>query len=447
MRGWSRLVTWSCGFGLAALAALVKGPQAPVYYGAITAVYLVLRRDWRFAICWQYAAGALVFAAIVAAWQVPFYMATDWPTVVATWSGLAADRIHLGGLAKHVLMYPLETFACLLPWSPLLVALLRRETRTLLADARPVTTFLFTAILVAYPTVWIAAGARGRYFMPLYPVVAVLIGLLIERFAGAVVGSYPRRAWHQFLLLWGVLIGLGGAAIGGGVLLPEEWNVALHQPQWFGILFAGLTACASYVLWKCYRVPRLMPFAAVATIAGVVGLAYVGVIVNVNAARWNDPTTTIARFKEHMPVNSALISLSPIDHRFAYYYQTPIAERDWPLELADLPPGVEYFCFMRYPGDSVELKAAGRGRTWTTTPGTLPFAWKEIASICVERRLRAEPQPTVVLGRVIRPLVADVSDVTVPRSDGESGRGGEGETRVGSRPSSSILPLSASPTL
>ena len=38
---------WSLGFAFAALAALVKGPQAPVYFGAITVVYLAVMRDWK----------------------------------------------------------------------------------------------------------------------------------------------------------------------------------------------------------------------------------------------------------------------------------------------------------------------------------------------------------------------------------------------------------------
>lgn len=412
---WSPLATWSIGFGFAALAALVKGPQAPVYFVAITAVYLAVRRDWRYLFCWQYAAGAIVFAAIVAAWQVPFYLATDWPTVMATWSGLTADRIYLGGLAKHVVTYPLETFACLLPWSPLLLALAKRETRELLDDQRPVTTFVFTAVLVAYPTVWLAAGARGRYFMPLYPLVAVLIGLIIERCSTAYVG-YPRRAWRQFLLLCGVSIGIGGAVIGGSVLLPAEWTAILHQPRWFSIAFGIVAALTVVVLWTCYRAPRrFTPIVTVVTIAAFVGAAFTGIVINVNAARWNDPTVAVADLKNRVPDGTALVSFTPIEHRFAYYYQTPIAELDWPVELDDLLPDVEYFCFMRNPGDTADCRIAGRGRSWTTTPGTFPFAWEEITSICIERQLR-QPQRTVVLGRVVRPVQAKVSDATVPQA-------------------------------
>ena len=415
-RRWNPLAVWSIGFGSAALAALVKGPQAPVYFVAITAVYLAVRRDWRYLLRWQYAAGAATFAAIVAAWQVPFYLATDWQTTVAAWAGLTTDRIHWGGLAKHVATYPFETFAALLPWSPLLVALVKRETRDLLADQSPLVSFLLVAVAVSYPTVWFVAGAEPRYFMPLYPLVAVLIGLVIERCAAAEPGRYPRRAWHQFLLLTGTLAAAGGLALAAAGLLPADWTAPLHQPRWFCLAFAALATATVFTLWHAYRQPRrFAPTIAVLAIGIIAGVAFVGIAINRNVGRWNDPTRVVADLKARVAEPTELVSLTPIDHRFAYYYDAPIAELAWPRSVDDLPAGVEYFCFMRNLGDTAERRAAGRGRSWTTTTGRLPFAWQEVTSICVERRLRGGPQRAVVLGRVVRPLQATVSDATVPK--------------------------------
>jgi 4-amino-4-deoxy-L-arabinose transferase-like glycosyltransferase len=415
LQHWSPLATWSIGFTFAGLGALVKGPQAPVYFVIITAADLAVRRDWRYLFRWQFGAAACVFATIVGLWQVPFYLATDWPTVKATWSGLAADRIHFGGLARHIVTYPLETFACLLPWSPLLVALFKRETRKLLASAhRDVTMFLYTAILVAYPTVWLATGARGRYFMPLYPLVALLIAMIVEQCSTAQYGRYPRGAWHQFLLLISVLASVAGVALVASSIVASEKMVALRQPIAMTLALAAAAAVVVTMLWKCYRMPRrFAPTIALLIIAAFIGAAYNGIVLNINSTRWNDPTQAIADLKRHLPENTELVSLSPIEHRFAYYFQTPITELAWPNEPRDLPANIEYFCFMRNPGDSAESRIAGRGRTWTTTPGTLPFAWQELASINTERSLRE--QRTVVLGRVIRPLRAEVTDATHPQ--------------------------------
>lgn len=417
MRRRRPLAVWSIGFAFAALAALVKGPQAPVYFGAITVIYLLVQRDLRYLISWQFAAGAAVFATIVAAWQFPFYLATDWDSVAATWTGLAGDRIRLGGVLAHIVTFPAETFVCLLPWSPWMLTLVSRKSRNLFSNQRPVFTFLATALIVAYPTVWLAAGARGRYFMPLYPLAAVLIGLLIERSAVAARDVYPRRAWHQFLLIWSSVIGVSALVIGGSSLLLDDPIRTMYQPRAFCLLYALVAAGVAYMLWLCYRQPNnFRPITAVIAIAGIAGLGTGGFMVNVNAARWNNPTADVVDFKSLLPTGASLVSFTPIEHRFAYYYREPVAELDWPLAQDDLPPNVEYFCFMRNPGDTAKSRLAGRGRTTYHTSGTLPFAWQEITSICVDRRVYDDHPRTVVLGRVVRPLQPTISDVTVPQS-------------------------------
>ena len=90
---------------------------------------------------------------------------------------------------------------------------------------------------------------------------------------------------------------------------------------------------------------------AVLTIATFVGAAYTGLVINVNTARWNNPATRHRRSKKtSCRRDVTLVSFSPIEHRFAYYYDAPIPELDWPTRLSDLPPNVDYFCFMRSPG-------------------------------------------------------------------------------------------------
>jgi hypothetical protein len=82
--------------------------------------------------------------------------------------------------------------------------------------------------------------------------------------------------------------------------------------------------------------------------------------------------------------------------------------------VSDIPVDLEYFCFMRQPGDTAESRAAGRGRSWYKTPGTLPCEWQEITSVCVERQVyEGETPRRVVIGRVVRPLKVAISDVSI----------------------------------
>jgi hypothetical protein len=139
-------------------------------------------------------------------------------------------------------------------------------------------------------------------------------------------------------------------------------------------------------------------------------------MVNSSAARWSDPTAAVAGLANHIPADEQLVSLTAIDHRFAYYYGQPIPELGWPTTVANLRPDVAYFCFMRCPGDTAAARAAGRGRSPYCTPGTLPFAWEEVAVICTDRQPKSPTATSVVLGRVVRPIRAEVSDATKPRA-------------------------------
>jgi hypothetical protein len=307
--------------------------------------------------------------------------------------------------------YPLETLACLLPWSPLLIAIVHPKTRKLLASNKDIVTFLVTAIVVAYPTVWIASGARGRYFMPLYPLVAVLIAIVLDRCARAEVGTYPRRAWYQFLLVWGIVIA-GAAIVMAACAISPSLAQRLFQSAGFGLAFAAAGFVAVVVIWFTFRRPANgSPLNAVAAIATFASIGIAGAMVNVNSARWSDPTAAVTELRQILSADTRLVSLGPVDHRFVYFYDEDVPEVKWPLAVGDLGPDIDYFCFTRDPKDTPESRATGRGRKWTTTPGVLPFVWEEVATLCAERQIKASA-PIVVVGRVVRPIIARTTDVT-----------------------------------
>ena len=416
LKRWSPMLTWSIGFGLAAVGALVKGPQAPVYFVAVTGLYLLVRRDWRFLFSWQTVAGGIVFVAILAAWQVPYYLVTDFDSVVATWMGLAKDRIKPDGLLAHMAKFPIETLVCLLPWSPLLFGLFYRQTRERLSQLSPIVCFLIVAFVATYPSVWFAVGARGRYFLPLYPCFAALIALVIDRCSTADLGTPARRNWNRYLASIGVITGAFGiASISAGVL-PVSWAGSIHQPRWFAVLFGAICLFTSWICFRfCQKGTDRMRLASVLSIGLVSGIVSAGALINANASSWNNPTAQIIELKSHVPPFEKMVSLGPIDHRFDFYYNSPIKQLPWPTAEAPLPDDVEYFVFTRRPQDTPQERAAGRGRSWFTTVGTVPFQWEELASINCNRMIRENPRCMIVLGRKIQPSRVAV-DVTQPRS-------------------------------
>jgi len=403
VRGWPPALVWPLGYSLAAIAALTKGLQGPVYFVTVTGVYLLLRRDWRYLVRFANLGGVVCFLAIVGAWQIPFYRATNATAVHDIWFALVGDRLTLADLIQHMATYPLETLACVAPWSLLLLELPRRRFRESLGEARPLLFFLLVAIAVTYPSVWLVAGARGRYFMPMYPCLAILAGLVVEQCALAAVASQKRRGWDMFLLGVAVATAVGAMGILGLSLVPIESLAQVKQPLLFAIAFAAIGLGTAIVLLRARNTSSPGRAAmAIWSLAAFLGLAFNGVEKNSVNRLSNDMAPQIAEAKSEIPAPDEVVSFGPIFHRFAYFYGHTIPELPWPSNLAEVPEEVTYFCFDQRPEDTPELRTNGRGRVNEYTPGTLPFEWEEVARIPCGRSLRDDPRFCVIIGRVKR---------------------------------------------
>ncbi len=416
----SKALVWSAGYFLAALGALTKGLQAPVYFMMATGAFLALRRDWRWLFGRGHVLGLATFGLVVGVWLVPF--ARQNPHALDDiWTGLAQDRFALDRLSSHVASYPLETLACLLPWSPLLAAWLFPAVRRSICQARPQVQFLFVALAVTYPTVWFASGARGRYYMPLYPLLAVLMGLVVEHCAArrrTVVEGLGRwlGLWQTYMRLLAAAAVLGAVAVAAISFLPIDVEPTIRQPVWFVVPWIGGGLIVAWLALRSARDPRrARPEVVVVCAAVFAGSACAGALVNARLQAANDLTPAIARIKDRIPGAGELVSLGRVYHRFSYSYETPIRQVPWPTNSDDLPDDVTYFCFDRRPGDTPEDRAGNDDRLGAHTPGVLPFAWEEVAVIPCDPVRRDEAHRSVVIGRVRRiERIAEQPDATRP---------------------------------
>jgi len=400
-KGWRPSHFWIAGYSFAALAALVKGPQAPIYFGAAAGLYLLTQRDWRTIFSKQHAVGIVSFVAIVALWQIPFYFMTDWAAVKATWAGLAGDRIRLNGLLHHIATFPLETLACLLPWSPLLLALCYRRTRQILRNSNGMALYAVVAVAATYPSLWFAAGARGRYFLPLYPLIALLIGMLIERTALSSEATL-RRHWVRFTWFGATVCFGGGVVVLAATLMPNL-DAHLKQPLWFAITFCILGIATGSMLLKSLRVSRVSgAYLAVVSFVVFIGIGHVGVVVNFKRALWNDAGPAVVAVRESLPHPERMVSFGPVDHRFAYHYEESITELPWPTSAAEVPSDVEYFFLNHFPTDTDKKRTIGRGRDWGHVTTPLPFEWESVGEVCCERKIKDKPQVVVLVCKITK---------------------------------------------
>ena len=392
VRSWRPLTGWACGYALAALAGLTKGPQGPIYFALPVITYLLARRDWRYLLSWAHLGGLVSFAAVLGAWQVPFYLATDGQAVRTIWTGNAAERFtdySLAAIAKHLAGYPLEIFACTLPWSVLLVRYCDRGFRQSVGAARPSVTFLLTCVAVTFPTVWFATGAKGRYFMPLYPCLALLAGLVAERCLAPsddAATQQMRKGWGQFLAVLAVIAVATGVAIAGAACFGHSRLRGVNQPIAFAIVYllGTLITAGGMVYWRL-RPQVWSGKLGILSLAAFLGLLYTGVVVNAEQRVSENTAAAVAKLHSQLPNRASLCSLGRIDHLFAFHFRDPIAVQPWPQSADAIRPEMQYFCFNEDPAQ----------------PKKLPFQWEKLAVISLERNHMARPRRTVVVGRCL----------------------------------------------
>jgi 4-amino-4-deoxy-L-arabinose transferase-like glycosyltransferase len=384
-RGWPRALTWCLAYLLVAMGLLTKGPQAPVFFAGPVGLYLIATRRWRELFTWSHAAGLALFAGVWLAWQVPYFLSAG---AAASW------QIHTGDVAMrfedsrfttllaHLVSYPLEIFACTLPWSPLLFACCRGGFWNWLGKNRDSAVFLLCCLVATFPICWFVPGARGRYYMPLFPCLAVLIGLAAEYSWLAA----PRLAWGSDWrrLLAGLASVMAAAAVGVPLLglIPATESYAQPWPMALGFA-AGSLILAGIAFWSSAATTSAQKLSAPIAVAAFAALAYVGLTINVRDRLSNDTQQQVAAIKQRLPAGTRLVSLGLVYHNFTYYFEQPIE----PLE--SLPPdhpwpgNTDYFCFKPLPGEAQKLN----------------FAWEPVGTVTCDRNRGGSPQRVVVVAR------------------------------------------------
>jgi 4-amino-4-deoxy-L-arabinose transferase-like glycosyltransferase len=386
IKGWPTWRMWTVGYVLSALAGLTKGPQGIAYFAGPVWIYLILwQRQGRMLFRRAHFVGLLAGAAAIAVWQVPFIMATSFEEGGAIWFAQAANRYSfwdLGVWATHLGVFPLEVLVCTFPWSLALVQLFNRNFWRTTQGIRSEVMFLLLALIVTFPTLWLAPHARGRYFMSLYPVMAVLCGAVLERCALANPETWMNRGWRQFL---GGLSGVG--LVGGIVVLAMAFGLDLGgepiriSPSialgFFAVAIGGMVWTITHVR---SRVARDIQIAA-AGLGIVFGFAYAGPVVSSLIARQPSAEELLKPVRAQLPTEEPLVSFGHITHAFAYYYGEFIPQSSWPQAADENLP--RYFCCRK-----VDLALH-----------PLPFAWEAIAEMSFEDDDNPSPGSYVIVGR------------------------------------------------
>ena len=223
--------------------------------------------------------GLAAMLVAVSAWVVAYALSGSLGELAAVGTDEILARTpvagDIGAMLTHVVVFPLEVFGNILPWSLLAFALLRREVRELVMGLwrqEPYLRLLLVAVAWGMLMLWPMPGTIGRYAMPLYPPAAAAIALLIEHVSGQLrKTSMPMRRPVRTLAPW--------VLIGGfwSVLIVVSWltrtDVSLVWPLAAGLLGIALAAVSDLQRWSLPR-PTLWML--------TLGLVYGGYYASVN---------------------------------------------------------------------------------------------------------------------------------------------------------------------
>lgn len=201
-------LTWVVPQLFVGLGVLTKG-LAPVF---VYPPLLLFAWHERVRPAWgPIAVGFGVLGAVVAAWLVPFALTGSLDTLRSTGADEVLQRSAIGRSAGEIALglarYPAEVLTNLLPWSLLVLALLRAEVRRSVAAAyREEALFRLSVIAFGWTVLclWLMPGSVGRYVMPAYPFFALALAVLIARL--------PSRRWAPAWEFTWILLGLLFAA-------------------------------------------------------------------------------------------------------------------------------------------------------------------------------------------------------------------------------------------
>lgn len=402
MKQWPAWQMWSVGYFCAALGMLTKGLQAPLYFVAATWLFLIAIGRWKSIVTRGQFVGILVFIVTVSLWQGPFTwyrgVADSWGIYFDDVAGRFVDRSWTRFLT-HLAMFPLELFFVrLMPWSGLLLAFASRRVRRSLGQQREIALFLTIGIAFSFVSVWLPPGSKARYYMPLFPSFAALVGIAIDRLAALREQHSPSVLWSGYIRLMSQTM-VGAAIVIAAVSIGfPEWRISL--PVMGAVAFGAVSLGLAYVSQKSLSDLTERGMArGIYSVATFLALLQICLIVTVQQRRCEDIAGQIEGLKHRLPKEVRLVSFGPVHHAFAFFYEQPIPIV--PLQAAGNVDNIEYFCLHTHECD----------------PPELPFHWIEVAVVGCDRfKSRSAPKERVIIGRKM-PTDSIVLNGHIPLND------------------------------
>jgi 4-amino-4-deoxy-L-arabinose transferase-like glycosyltransferase len=248
---------------LAAIGFMLKGLPAVVFLGIALVTYFFWVKKVRKLLALAHLGGMAVFGIVVGSYYLVYAQQNGGLSVVfSTLFSESAKRTFVehgaGKTVLHIFTFPFEMWYHFLPWTLLVVYLLRKNALQLLLQHRFIAWngLVFITTILPY---WASVEVYPRYLLMHVPLAFTVLFYL--HFKNREVGS-PTVRWVEGIfqgLCWGML---------AASFAPLWWKAVAHVP--FLYLKVGFVAGAMVAMLWAYRrweAQRMLAFVAVMLVA------------------------------------------------------------------------------------------------------------------------------------------------------------------------------------
>ncbi|MBN1392455.1 MAG: glycosyltransferase family 39 protein [Sedimentisphaerales bacterium] len=302
-----------------ALGNLAKGPAPlplvllPLFF------YVSIFRQWKKLFNWTSVAGLIIFLVIVLPWPLVIAHRLNWD--LSLWKREFVDRF-LGDYApgdKPFYYYLLQMFRFILPWAAFLPMAAAAPFFKVWTNKRPVMLFLWILFVVDLAFLTLSAGKRQHYILPIMPVMAVLIGILLEDMAFAL-RAYTQKYAKDVLRIHIIVVVAGAIA---AVVYVIKTNPQLLA----GTIVLGAAAIAAAAIIAVLFAKGKPAFACGVVFAGIVVLVSIAYTVFVNPLNYNEPSRQFTQVVvEKVPASDKLVAYKSASTRFIHYFGRRVPE-------------------------------------------------------------------------------------------------------------------------
>jgi 4-amino-4-deoxy-L-arabinose transferase-like glycosyltransferase len=246
-------------YALTGITFLMKGLPSVYFQAASLLIWFIYKKNFRKLLSASHFAGILLFLAIISSYYLAFLKKHPGtlPDIIGTLFSESTQKTALGmslmKTLKHFITFPLEFVYHFVPWTALVIYLIRKKTWEFIRkdEFMVFSLLLFAANILIF---WFSADTFGRYLFIhasfLFPVL-----LLIHQ------ENQQENSIHFRIVTWLFLLtGTVLAMVTIGFIASPQTNF-VPVPVLTGILVSSVICLLIYLTWK-NRAKLLFTFAA-----------------------------------------------------------------------------------------------------------------------------------------------------------------------------------------